>query len=455
VDAAVGLGVALWGMGRRDEAVAQLEAAVALDPAGFAAARALADAYYASGHPMAALKYYLQAAAADESCAEVFSNLGAILRDNGHPREALRALNRALTLEPGNASALVNSGLAMHDLGDVASALACYELAIAADPGHDNAHWNRAVALLVTGDFERGWAAHEHRRAQLRLAGPERTFAEPAWRGEPLDGRRILLHAEQGLGDQLQFVRFLPAVKRMGGTVVLECHPSLARLFAGCAGVDELARTDAPLPPFDCYAPIMSLPHLLGTRGAVAAEATPYLAPPGARTSAARLVAAAPGLRVGLVWAGEPRHRNDRSRSVALPQLRPLLDVPGTCFFSLQKGSATAALAALAPRDRDRLPDLAASFEDFGDTAHAVAALDLVIAVDTSVAHLAGALGKPVWLLLPSTPDWRWQLHRADSPWYPSARLFRQPAPGDWGAVVAQVAAALAPLAAAAAPGAR
>jgi Tfp pilus assembly protein PilF len=444
VTARTALGSALWGLDCRPEAIAQFEEAVALAPDAFEPARCLADAYYVVGQQAAALKYYLQAAAADQQCAAVFSNLGALLRQMGYPREALRALNRALTLAPADPGALVNSGLACQDLGDVQTALSCYELAIAARSDHNDALWDRAIVLLLTGDFARGWAAHEHRTWVIERAGKLRTFSQPRWDGSPLDGRRILIHAEQGIGDQLQFVRFARRVKRLGGTVIVECHPALVRLIAGCEGIDELVPAGGPLPAFDVYLPVMSLPHALGTGAEFLGAEVPYLSAPGpCPAPVAAALKRAPGLTVGLVWAGEPAHTNDRNRSVGLQALLPLLDVPGVSFVSLQKGAGAAALAELAPQLRDRLPDLGATFADFADTAHAVERLDLVIAVDTSVVHLAGALGKPVWVLLPFMPDWRWMLDRTDTPWYPSARLFRQRERGDWAGVVAAVDAAL------------
>ncbi len=268
-------------------------------------------------------------------------------------------------------------------------------------------------------------------------------FPPPQWRGEPLHGARILLHGEQGLGDTLQFLRFLPMVQATGASVLLEVQPPLRSLAAQLPGVTALFTSGEPLPPFDWHCPLMSLPTALG----IASESLPaprsYLSiPDAAQQKAAALPWPATGLRVGIAWAGNAAHTKDRYRSLPLALLEPLLRLEGVHFYSLQMGPPAAQLQSLqAP-----ITDLRPAITDMADTAALIAHLDLVIAVDTSVVHLAGALGKPVWLMLPAAPDWRWMLHRDDSPWYPSMRLFRQPTLNDWPHVVAQICRQLAPL---------
>jgi hypothetical protein len=299
---------------------------------------------------------------------------------------------------------------------------------------------------LLKGDFERGLLHHEWRWhvRDLRMGG--RRMEKPAWRGEPLNGARILLHAEQGSGDTLQFLRYAPLVAARGGRVTIEVAAELKRLAMSLKGVEQVIGLGEALPAFDQHCPLLSLPLAFGTTMATIPGEIPYLAAPEPLLAEwrARLAASA-APRVGLIWAGRPEHRRDRDRSIALAALAPLADT-GATFYSLQKGPAAA--QAKGPPAGMVLHDLGAALGDFADTAAAMSALDLVITVDTSPAHLAGAIGKPVWLLLTHAPDWRWFLEREDSPWYPTARLFRQTTRGDWAPVIARVAAELRRLAA-------
>ncbi len=446
------LGVALIKADRPAEAIDSLRVARDMAPQDFDAQLALADAFYLAGHHAHALPEYLRAGSLRPDHASAWSNAGALFREAGRPELALTALQRALTLEPMNASALCNSALALHDLGEFAAARDHVELALHARPDYPEAKWNRALLDLLHGDFARGWAGHEFRTVQLAKLGGLRSFPQQRWNGERFDGKRLLLWPEQGMGDQLQFARFLPRVKALGGTVVLGCNRGLVSLFkANFPDADEVVVVGELFPQVDLQLPLMSVPHALRLRETLDANAVPYIRPHGNASSTLehalpKLTAGHPrALRVGIAWAGQPKHLNDRNRSLTLETLRPLLNVPGVQWFSLQKGdvaeaqlepfnalSAQQALPAIAP--------LGPQFLDFNDTAHAVSRLDVVISVDTSVAHMAGAMGVPVWLLIPFVPDWRWQVTRADSPWYPSARLFRQTQPSEWGPVVERVA---------------
>ncbi|RKT27665.1 tetratricopeptide repeat protein [Paraburkholderia sp. RAU2J] len=376
--------------------------------------------------------------------AAAWSNRGNVLTDMNRPQEAEHSYRRALELAPAFVDAWNNLGLAQTDLDQHAQALSSYERALALDPESVETRWNQSLCLLRMGRFEAGWRQYESRWERSRIKAARRGFAQPLWLGDfPLDGKTILLHAEQGLGDTLQFCRYAALVSKLGAKVVLEVPSSLMRLMTTLDGVGQLVEAGRPLPTFDCHCPLLSLPLAFRTDEASIPAFTPYLF---ADAEAARAwreridTQAGRRLKVGLVWAGENRshvaelRRIDERRSIALERFAPIFEVPDVCFFSLQKGAAASQLrvSALSGRVVDYTEDL----HDFADTAALVANLDLVISVDTSTAHLAGALGKPVWILNRFDTCWRWLLERSDTPWYPGARLFRQPALGDWDSVM-------------------
>jgi hypothetical protein len=295
------------------------------------------------------------------------------------------------------------------------------------------------MALLQLGDFAAGAAEYEWRLRPGRGAALP-SLERPLWDGRPLPSKTILLRTEQGLGDAIQFVRYAPLVRARCGRVLLQCPPELSLLFATTPGIDQVVTTDEALPAFDAQAPLMSLMRILETRLESIPAEVPYLAadPERVATLRARL-GSAKALKVGLVWAGNPNFKGDRDRSLtSLSLLEPLLGVEGVSFFSLQKGERTGEIAALGLSER--IVDLAPALDDFADTAAAISQLDLVISTCTSVPHLAGAMARPVWTLLAFAADWRWLLDREDSPWYPTMRLFRQRARGDWPGVIARVA---------------
>ncbi len=360
-------------------------------------------------------------------------NLGNLRHEAGRYRDAIEPLRRATLARPDYAEAHANLSLSLAKAGQMEPAIEASERAIALAPTLVDAHWNYAQILLLAGRLEPGFEAYEWR--WRRPETPPRDFSQPPWDGGPLDGRTLLLHAEQGLGDTIQFARYAPLARDRGGRVLLEAHPGLVWLLRGIAGVDQvIARGDA-LPGFDCHAPLLSLPRLFATSVETIPAEVPYLRPLDAPVARwAERLGQRPGRRVGLCWHGSPDNRHDRQRSLPLSMLAPLAEIPGLRLISLQKGTGEAQLDRLPPGFAvERLgDDFDAGPDAFRDTVAVLHGLDLVITVDTALAHLAGALALPAWLLLSEPPDWRWMRNRADSPWYPTLRLFRQPAPGDW-----------------------
>lgn len=331
-------------------------------------------------------------------------------------------------MTPDNTYAWVNRGSALRYLDRCDEAIASFDRAIELDPQLAEAHWNKGLLCLSIGDFARGWAGYEWRWRRHGEMQP-REFAQPQWRGENLIG-----NAEQGFGDSIQFVRYLPLVAQNGAKIVLELPDSLMPLIEDIDGIDGKYRRGDLLPPFNVHCPLLSLPLAFGTTLASIPALVPYLLPPSARVEIWRKrLSHVDKPRIGLVWSGKPTHKNDHNRSIALSLLEPLMSIPGVTFVSLQREYREVDLPVL-----DRLPILRLdeALTDFADTAAVIGELDLVIAVDTAVAHLAGAMAKPLWIMLPHIQDWRWMRGRADSPWYPTTRLFRQMQIGDWSGVI-------------------
>ncbi len=378
---------------------------------------------------------------------EAHLNLGNLLKQQSRLDQAEVHYRRALTLRPGWAEAYAGLGLVLYEQGRLDQAALCHRQALALRPDCALTHKNYGWVLLKQGDLAAGFREYEWRWRIPDFPVKRPPFAQPLWTGGDLTGRTLLLHAEQGLGDTLQFVRYAPQLQRRGARVMLECPRELVRLLRGMTGLDRVLGPGDDRPDFDCHAPLLSLPHLMGTTLATVPAEVPYLAPPPGLTEAwaARLPPAA-GRRVGLVWAGNPRRHQpdwtavDRRRSLALARLAPLTAVAGVQWISLQKDRRP---ELDQPPPGLTLIDVMAEVADLADTAALVANLDLVIGVDTAVIHLAGASGRPVWLLSRFDGCWRWLQDRDDSPWYPSLRLFRQPRPGDWESVAAAVAAML------------
>ena len=395
------------------------------------------------GQSRAAEAAYRAAIRVQPDYADAWTNLGNLLRDRNDRPGALIAFQTAMRCAPGSADPAYNLGVALEHFGQWEGALIAFQAAAESDPNHVDAHWNSALGLLRAGHFAEGFREYEWR---FRRSEPApRTCAQPVWDGRALDGRTILVWAEQGFGDAVQFLRFVPAVAQRGGRVVLEVMDGLQGLASRVPGVAGVSTRGAEPPAFDTHVALMSLPHILGL--APAQVLAPYLR---ARHTLAwqwrdRLAASGHQpereLAFGLVWAGNPALRNSRERSPGFNVVRPLLDVPATRCFSLQKGPGCDELASASLPSH--FVDLHREITHFDDTAAIIANLDVVVTCDTAVAHLAGALGKPTFVMLPHTPDWRYGLDPQASPWYPTMRLFRQTTRGDWSDVVRRVAQAL------------
>jgi predicted O-linked N-acetylglucosamine transferase (SPINDLY family)/ADP-heptose:LPS heptosyltransferase len=434
------LGIMLQTQGRLEEAETCYRRAIELNDRLAEAISNLGAVLVARGHLDDAITWYGRAIDADPQLASAHNNLGAALARLDRHKEAEVAHRRAIALKPDFPDGHYNLGVALQDLGKFEEALASYQKAAELRPDLVDARWNRAYVLLMLGRYAEGW--HEHEWRWRRKEQPPRSYPQPLWRGEPLEGRTILLHAEQGMGDTVQFMRYVPLVAARGGRVLLQVPAPLLRLAQASLGHCAQVLSDGEVPPtFDLHCPLLSLPLAFGTTLETIPADSPYLAIDEATAARWReRLGKAPGLKVGLVWAGSPQHKNDRNRSIALERLAPLFGAAGVRWFSLQVGERKAELARLPA---GTIADLSEQLTDFAETAAAIAGLDLVIAVDTATAHVAGALGKPVWVLVPFVPDWRWFVEREDSPYYPSARLFRQPARGDWDSVMLRVRRAL------------
>ena len=467
-------GNALAKLGRLAEALASHDKALALAPASAEAWHNHATALLELQQPEASIASSDRAIALDPQAAEPWFNRGQALDILGRVGDALASFDRAVALDPRHAGVLVNRGNVLMKLDRMDDAVASYDQALAVEPNSATAWRNRGIACLAlgrfadaiggferslalasddasvhrhlgiarltVGDLPRGFAAYEWR---WKTPGFRRRFTQPPWSGDAdLAGKTILLHGEQGLGDAIQFARYAPLAARRGARVIIEVVPALAELMATLPDIATVVTIGSAMPEFDLYCALMSMPHAFGTTLATIPAAVPYLSAAPGRIAAWRdRLAAVPAPRIGLAWAGNPQHTNDAHRSIALSALLPALADAPASIVTLQKELRPGDAELLA--QHPGITQLGDELITFDDTAAAIAALDLVITVDTSIAHLAGALGKPVWILLPFVPDWRWLLDRDDSPWYPTARLFRQSRRGDWADVIARVGAAI------------
>jgi len=406
--------------------------ALRLEPESSASLNNLATVLMKLGRIEEAESAARQALEFDGQNAGAHNNLANVQLEQDRPEEAEATARQALQSAPDNADLRVTLGAALHAQLRLDEARRMYEAVLRDDPQHAVARMNRAVVLLLSGAWELGWKEYEARSQAGGSVPPD--FPQPVWEGEPLLGRRILLHSEEGLGDTLHFLRYAAMVRQQGGYVLAECPSKLVRLARTVTGVDQVVLRGATLPDFEVHAPLLSLPRIFATTLKTIPGRAPYLAahPKLCRFWEERL-SSTTGLKVGIAWCGNPNQKNDRRRSLDPALLAPLAEIPNVTLFALHPGPAPSGIQELSP-DSSNVDHTAAMMMN----------LDLVITVDTMAAHLAGALARPVWTLLAYVPDFRWLLVREDTPWYQTMRLFRQPARGDWASVIEHVARELA-----------
>jgi tetratricopeptide (TPR) repeat protein len=432
---------ALTAAGRHAEALAMAERAVRLAPDSPDALGARVVALSRLRRWSEAVADYERLSALDPDTVEWRFGIAAALNESGRPAEAVAAFDAALELQPDRAQAIDDRALALASMGRYEEAFAGFARAVELDPALAEAHWHEALYRLLLGQFEIGWRKYEWRwkLAEFLTAGAKPRA--PQWTGaEDPAGKAVLLYGEQGLGDVIQFCRYAPLLAGRGARVIVGAHPPLKPLLQTLDGVAQVIGNREPLPPIDFQCPLMSLPLAFGTRVETVPAMVPYLhADPVRRRRWSQRLGPRGRVRVGLAWSGDPRLAHDRRRSLALPILAPLLAVRAdfVCLGKLVRDSDA------EPMRRFGIRFFGDELSDFAETAALAGLMDLVISVDTAVAHLAGALALPLWLLIPDPPDYRWMLEREDSPWYPTARLFRQRSRGDWPEVVARVARAL------------
>ncbi|HOW64078.1 MAG TPA: tetratricopeptide repeat-containing glycosyltransferase family protein [Candidatus Paceibacterota bacterium] len=432
-----GLGVILRELGEYREAELCFERALILDPGHV-------EAHYDWGCLLsrderfeAAIPHFEAVLLLRDDFPQVRFNLGNALRKTGKLRQAEECYRNLAHREPRNANAQGNLGIVLRDQGRIDEALVHWKHAVGLAPENPEAHWNLAYGLLAKGEYARGWKEFEWRLKTEGNGLRQRLLTQPRWTGEADSSLTLLVHTEQGAGDSIQFARYIPLAAQRVKRLMLGCPRELSRLFDSLEGVHCLVVEGDPLPHFDCHVPLLSLPGVFETTLSSIPWPGCYLKPSGSHTNMRLPRLSRSLLRVGIVWSGNSRHANDRNRSTHLRDWLPLLSLPGTTFYSLQVGPQTSEMARLA--SETKMIPLHPWIGDFADTAHWIEQLDLVISVDTAVAHLAGAMNKRTWVMLPFSPDWRWLLDRQDSPWYPSLRLFRQPSLGDWTSVLTDI----------------
>lgn len=427
------LGNAYLDLGEIESAIACYQQVLSTDPQHSRTLYNLGLAHQAQGQINQAIACYQTLLALEPEDTSAYTHLGNAYLGTGQTSAAISAYQQAISLVPDSVDAHMGLGLAGLQQLDLEVAIEQLSQACQLAPQRVEAHFNRAIALLLSGDFKSGWVEYEWRLRQPDV--PQRHFLQPRWQGSDLQGQTLFLHAEQGFGDAIQLIRYIPLLADRGGKLVVECYRPLRRLFTSLPGIDQLITYGDPLPGFDLQAPLLSLPGILGTTLSTIPASIPYIVPPLREFPVS--IRGNGCLTIGIVWASGANSATAYQRSCELEWFLPLAKLPGVKLFSLQVGISAAEAQAL-----DNVPEidnLCPYLHDFADTAAAIADLDLVISVDTAVAHLAGALGQQVWVLLPYVPDWRWLLQRSDSPWYPTMRLFRQPQPGAWREVFQQV----------------
>lgn len=435
------MGFSLRMQGKYDEAIESYTRAVRLRPDFAEAYNQLGVVLNIQGRGDEAIENYRRALRLDADYGEVYNNLGIVLKWRGQLDEAVANYRQALRLEPDFVEAYYNLANALRDLGRCDEAIENYKQAIRLKPDYTGAHWNLAHAYLLAGRFEEGWKGYTRwRYADRNIDYYPHRYDAPCWDGSEFVGKRLFVHYEQGFGDNIQFLRYLPMAKARGGMVIYEARRPMLGLLRGFAGIDVLieAKTTRPQIDFDFYAPLLDMPQIFGTTLETIPADVPYIYADPAKVQYWSAKLAGPEFKVGVIWAGRPTHGNDHNRSCRLERFAVLAGIEGVRLYGLQKGAGAEQVEEMS--DKMGIMNIGAQFEDFADMAGAIENLDLVVSVDTAGLHLAGAMGKPIWALLPFAPDWRWMLHRQGSPWYPTMRLFRQKKWGWWEEVFQRVA---------------
>ena len=442
------LGNVLQKQGKLEEAVACHQRALSLKPGDHMVHTNLGNALLEQGKLEEAVACYRRALSLNPGDHKALTNMGGALWDQGKIEEAVACHQRALSLKPDFYLTHTNLGVALQGQGKIAEALACYQRALSLKPDFYLAHFNLSIIYLLKGNLKEGWEKYKYRLLKqdivksFNLNYPD--FSQPYWDGSEIKGKTILLCSEQGFGDTIQFIRYVPMVLKKCDKIIVACQEELIPLIQLINGIQQVVAQGKQLPDFDFHCPLLNLPSVFNTTLETVPATIPYIAndPQKVLKWHERLQSDSAKLKIGLCWAGSPTHKNDRNRSIPLNMFSMLGEMESISFYSLQKGKG-AEQANNTPDGMD-IVDYTNDLNDFSETAALIENLDLIISVDTSIAHLAGALGKPVWTLLPFMPDWRWLLDRTDTPWYPTMRLFRQSSIGDWSKVMISIKDALA-----------
>lgn len=436
------MGVLAYHVGKNDIAKQYIQKAIEIFPGNHACYNNMGNIYQKEKNFNESINWYKKALDLKPDDQKSYNNLGVALLKLGKPEDSVTCLEKAIEIDSEYMEACRNLTEAYRETGDLEKALACCENALSLSDTDALVRWNRALIWLLQGDFKRGWIEYEWRWEKENTL-KRAIDAGQRWNGEDLSGKTLFVYEEQGMGDTIHFIRYLPLIKTLGGIVIFEVIPPLIRLVEPSALFDRLYvgiknQDTRPADRFDFHIPLLSLPGMFKTVLETIPDRVPYLkADSQLVTIWKKRINNEDKFKIGIVWAGHPDHLNDHNRSVLLSKFEAINSLDGISLFSLQKEKYE--------RWTDIIPaelfekDLGEEISDFADTAAIIENLDLVISVDTAVVHLAGALGKNVWTLVPFSPDWRWMTDREDSPWYPTMRLFRQPAPGDWDSVFKRV----------------
>lgn len=445
INAYYNMGIALNALGKTEEAISCFKKVTSINPLDAEACTKLGNIFKERGRTTEAIIYYKKALHLKPNNPKAYVDLGGAFYQQDELEKAITCCKKALDLDSQYVDAHYNLGITLEALGQIEDAIEEYNQVLRINPRHTDANWNRSLAYLLTENFAEGWTGYEQRIREKDWANvyPYK-YKLPRWNGSSFEGKRLFVHDEQGVGDTLQFIRYLPMAKEKGGTIVFETNRALFGLLNDFYGIDMLTERGSngqPVIECDCFIPLLSLPRIFKTTLNTIPANVPYLHAEPQKVSYWRNRVTGPEFKVGIAWRGNPNHKKDQLRSCALDYFAPLGSIPGIRLYGLQKGE-TASEEKIFAYELGII-NHGEELRDFSDTAGLIENLDLVISVDTAVAHLSGAMGKQVWTLLPFVPDWRWMLYRKDSPWYPTMRLFRQSKRGDWVSVFKNVESAL------------